>query len=145
VPDAPAVPPARHGRAALIFIFITVMLDMLALGMIIPVLPKLIEQFEGGDTASAARLIGVFGTLWASMQFLASPVLGALSDHFGRRPIVLLSNFGLGVDYIFMALAPSVGWLLVGRMISGVTSASIVTAFTMDAMSGFVEPGRSVR
>jgi DHA1 family tetracycline resistance protein-like MFS transporter len=118
-----------HGRAALIFIFITVMLDMLALGMIIPVLPKLIEQFEGGDTASAARLIGLFGTLWASMQFLAAPILGALSDHFGRRPIVLLSNFGLGVDYIFMALAPSIGWLLVGRLISGVTSASIVTAF----------------
>ena len=67
------------------------MLDMLALGMIIPVLPKLIEQFEGGDTASAARLIGVFGTVWASMQFLAAPVLGALSDHFGRRPVILLS------------------------------------------------------
>lgn len=102
---------------------------MLALGMIIPVLPKLIEQFEGGDTASAARLIGVFGTVWASMQFLASPVLGALSDHFGRRPVILLSNFGLGLDYVFMALAPSIGWLLVGRLISGVTSASIVTAF----------------
>jgi len=105
------------------------MLDMLALGMIIPVLPKLIEQFEGGDTASAARLIGVFGTLWATMQFLASPILGALSDHFGRRPVVLISNFGLGLDYIFMAVSPSIGWLLVGRMISGVTSASIVTAF----------------
>lgn len=105
------------------------MLDMLALGMIIPVLPKLIEQFQGGDTASAARMIGVFGTLWASMQFLASPILGGLSDHFGRRPIVLLSNFGLGLDYVFMAVSPSIGWLLVGRMISGVTSASIVTAF----------------
>jgi len=122
-------PPSTHGRAALAFIFITVMLDMLALGMIIPVLPKLIEQFEGGDTASAARLIGVFGTVWASMQFLAAPVLGALSDHFGRRPVILLSNFGLGLDYVFMALAPSVGWLIVGRLISGITSASIVTAF----------------
>ncbi|HEX5070151.1 MAG TPA: TCR/Tet family MFS transporter [Vicinamibacterales bacterium] len=128
MPDTPASP-STHGRAALAFIFITVMLDMLALGMIIPVLPKLIEHFEGGDTASAARLIGVFGTLWASMQFLASPILGALSDHFGRRPVVLLSNFGLGLDYIFMALAPSIGWLLAGRLISGVTSASIVTAF----------------
>jgi len=127
-PPTPAAQPT-HGRAALAFIFITVMLDMLALGMIIPVLPKLIEQFEGGDTASAARLIGVFGTLWASMQFLASPILGALSDHFGRRPVVLLSNFGLGLDYVFMAVSPSIGWLLVGRMISGVTSASIVTAF----------------
>ena len=128
--DAPTPdPPSTHGRAALAFIFITVVLDMLALGMIIPVLPRLIEHFEGGDTASAARLIGVFGTVWASMQFLAAPVLGALSDHFGRRPVILLSNFGLGLDYVFMALAPSAGWLLVGRMISGVTSASIVTAF----------------
>jgi MFS transporter, DHA1 family, tetracycline resistance protein len=115
--------------AALIFIFITVVLDMLALGMIIPVLPGLIEQFQGGDTASAARMIGIFGTIWAAMQFLAAPVLGGLSDRFGRRPVVLLSNFGLGLDYIFMALAPSLGWLMVGRIISGITSASIVTAF----------------
>ena len=102
---------------------------MLALGMIIPVLPKLIEQFEGGNTVRAAEMIGVFGTMWASMQFLASPVLGALSDHFGRRPVILLSNLGLGLDYIMMALAPTLGWLMAGRMISGVTSASIVTAF----------------
>ena len=102
---------------------------MLALGMIIPVLPSLIEQFQGGDTASAARMIGLFGTMWATMQFLAAPVLGGLSDRFGRRPVVLISNFGLGLDYIFMALAPSLGWLMVGRIISGITSASIVTAF----------------
>lgn len=102
---------------------------MLALGMIIPVLPKLIEKFQGGDTASAARMIGLFGTLWATAQFLAGPVLGSLSDRFGRRPVVLMSNFGLGVDYIFMALAPTLGWLIAGRMVSGVTSASVVTAF----------------
>jgi DHA1 family tetracycline resistance protein-like MFS transporter len=97
-------------RAAVIFIFITVLLDVLALGMIIPVLPKLIEQFRGGDTASAARYIGLFGTLWATMQFVASPVLGALSDRLGRRPVILLSNLGLGLDYILMALAPTIGW-----------------------------------
>lgn len=102
---------------------------MLALGMIIPVLPKLIEEFQGGDTASAARMIGIFGTLWASAQFLAGPVLGALSDRFGRRPVILISNFGLGLDYIVMAIAPTLGWLIAGRLISGVTSASIVTAF----------------
>jgi DHA1 family tetracycline resistance protein-like MFS transporter len=84
--------PASPSRAAVIFIFITVMLDMLALGVIIPVLPKLIEQFEHGNTARAAEVIGVFGTSWAVMQFLASPVLGALSDRFGRRPIILLST-----------------------------------------------------
>lgn len=127
--DLLAKPSAQPGRAALAFIFITVVLDMLALGMIIPVLPKLIEDFQGGDTASAARMIGVFGTLWASAQFLAGPILGALSDRFGRRPVILISNFGLGLDYIVMALAPTLGWLIAGRMISGVTSASIGTAF----------------
>jgi MFS transporter, DHA1 family, tetracycline resistance protein len=116
-------------RAAVIFIFITVLLDILALGMIIPVLPKLVEQFRGGDTASAARYIGLFGTLWATMQFVASPVLGALSDRVGRRPVIILSNLGLGLDYILMALAPTIGWLLVGRLISGITSASIATAY----------------
>jgi DHA1 family tetracycline resistance protein-like MFS transporter len=127
--DTPSSSGAGPRRAAVIFIFVTVMLDMLALGMIIPVLPRLIEDFRGGDTASAARIIGLFGTVWAGMQFLASPVLGALSDRFGRRTVVLLSNFGLGLDYILMALAPSLEWLFVGRLISGVTSASVVTAF----------------
>ncbi len=116
-------------RAAVIFIFVTVMLDMLALGMVIPVLPKLIETFRGGDTALAARTFGLFNTVWAAMQFGVSPVIGALSDRYGRRPIVLLSNFGLGLDYILMAMAPSLGWLFVGRLISGITSASIPTAF----------------
>ena len=102
---------------------------MLALGVVIPVLPKLIESFVGGDTASAALWFGLFGTVWALMQFLFSPLLGALSDRFGRRPVVLLSNFGLGFDYVLMALAPSLGWLFVGRLISGITAASISTAF----------------
>jgi DHA1 family tetracycline resistance protein-like MFS transporter len=115
-------------KAAFIFIFITVMLDMLALGIIIPVLPKLIEHFVGGDTARAAKYVGLFGTVWAAIQFLASPVAGALSDRFGRRPVVLLSNLGLGLDYVVMALAPTLLWLFVGRVISGITSASIATA-----------------
>jgi MFS transporter, DHA1 family, tetracycline resistance protein len=96
--------------------------------MIVPVLPKLVEDFVHGDTARAAYIVGVFGTVWALMQFVFSPVLGALSDHYGRRPVVLLSNFGLGLDYIVMALAPTVWWLFVGRVISGVTSASFSTA-----------------
>lgn len=114
--------------AALVFIFITLVLDMLALGMIVPVLPKLVEDFVHGDTARAAYIVGVFGTVWALMQFVFSPVLGALSDQYGRRPVVLLSNFGLGLDYVVMALAPTVWWLFVGRVISGVTSASFSTA-----------------
>jgi len=119
---------SKPRRAALAFIFITVVLDMLALGMIVPVLPKLVEDFLHGNTARAAEIFGLFATVWAAMQLLFSPVLGALSDRFGRRPIILLSNFGLGFDYIVMALAPTVWWLFVGRVISGITTASFSTA-----------------
>jgi MFS transporter, DHA1 family, tetracycline resistance protein len=122
----PPVRPAR--RAALVFIFFTIVLDMLAVGMIIPVLPKLVATFLGGDTAKAARIYGIFGTVWALMQFVFSPLLGTMSDRFGRRPIVLLSNFGLGLDYILMALAPTLSWLFVGRVISGITAASVPAA-----------------
>ena len=115
--------------AAVAFIFVTVLLDTLALGVIIPILPKLIESFVNNDTANAARLFGLFGTVWALMQFFFSPIAGALSDRFGRRPVVLLSNFGLALDYVLMALAPSLTWLFVGRVISGITSASISTAY----------------
>src|ERR1700744_2439694 len=83
-------------RAATTFIFITVLLDMIALGLVMPILPKLIESFVDNDTASAARIFGVFGTAFALMQFLFQSVLGALSDRYGRRPVVLLSNVGLG-------------------------------------------------
>ena len=120
-------PAARSGAVA--FIFITILLDMLALGLIMPILPKLVESFVSNDTASAARIFGLFGTVWALMQFLFSPILGALSDRFGRRPVVLLSNLGLALDYVLMALAPSLIWLFVGRVISGITSASVSTAF----------------
>lgn len=115
--------------AAVAFIFVTILLDMFALGLIMPILPKLVESFVDNDTASAARIFGLFGTAWALMQFLFSPILGGLSDRFGRRPVVLLSNFGLGLDYVLMALAPSLIWLFVGRVISGITSASVSTAF----------------
>ena len=115
--------------AATAFIFITVLLDMAALGVVMPVLPKLIESFVDNDTASAARIFGVFGTVFALVQFLSQSTLGALSDRFGRRPVVLVSNFGLGFDYVLMALAPSLSWLFVGRIISGITSATISTSF----------------
>src|SRR5579862_9387338 len=146
-PSAPAqaMPPASGQRtAAFIFIFITVLLDMLALGMIIPVLPKLVVDFLGGDTARAAQIFGLFGTAWALMQFVFSPVQGALSDRFGRRPLILMSNFGLGFDYILMALAPSLMWLFVGRVISGITAASISTAYAYiaDVTPGEKRAGR---
>ena len=118
----PAAAPAAR-PAAMIFIFITVLIDILAFGLIIPVLPHLVEEFVGGDTATAAWWVGVFGTVFAAIQFLATPVQGALSDRFGRRPVILLSCLGLGLDFIFMALANSLPWLLVGRVISALTAA----------------------
>jgi MFS transporter, DHA1 family, tetracycline resistance protein len=128
-PDAALLPePPRGRRAAATFIFFTVTLDMLALGMIAPVLPRLIEGFLHGDTSSAAKMLGLFGTVFAAMQFFFSPILGSLSDRFGRRPVVLLSNFGLGLDYLLMAWAPALNWLFLGRVISGLTSSSIPTA-----------------
>lgn len=120
--------PTTARRAALAFIFITIVLDMLAVGMIVPVLPGLVTSFTGGNTEQGARMYGIFGTVWALMQFFFAPVLGTMSDRFGRRPIVLLSNFGLGLDYILMALAPTLSWLFVGRVISGITSASVPAA-----------------
>jgi MFS transporter, DHA1 family, tetracycline resistance protein len=120
-------PPRR--QAAFVFIFATVLLDMLAIGVVIPVLPKLVVDFMAGDTELAAKIFGVFGTGWALMQFLFSPVQGALSDRFGRRAVILISNFGVGLDYVLMALAPTIVWLFVGRVISGITAASISTAY----------------
>lgn len=124
-----------HGarKAALIFIFVTVLIDILAFGLIIPVLPHLVKQFAGGateaaKTVSAAHWIGLFGFVFSLIQFVTAPIQGALSDRFGRRPVILLSCFGLGVDFIFMALADSLPWLFVGRVISAVFSASFTTA-----------------
>ncbi len=118
--------PARN--AAVRFIFITIVMDVLALGIIIPVLPKLVEEFMGGNTAGAAEIYGVFGMAWALMQFFFSPLLGAISDRFGRRPVILISCVGLGLDYVLMALAPNLAWLFVGRLLSGITAASFSTA-----------------
>jgi MFS transporter, DHA1 family, tetracycline resistance protein len=118
-----------HTKRALAFIFCTVALDVLALGLMIPVLPKIVLGFMGGDTAGAAEVFGVFATAWGLMQFLCSPLLGALSDRYGRRPVILISCLGLGLDYVFMALAPSLTLLLIGRIISGITAATISTAF----------------
>jgi DHA1 family tetracycline resistance protein-like MFS transporter len=116
-------------QAAVLFIAITVVIDVLGFGVIIPVLPRLVQQFMGGDAARGAAMFGVFGTVWALMQFFFSPLLGAVSDRFGRRPVILISCFGLGLDYIVMALAPSIGWLLVGRIASGICASSFSTSF----------------
>lgn len=114
--------------AAMTFIFITVLLDMLALGIIIPVFQPLIISFSHGNFANASIASGIFATIFAIVQFFASPVLGTLSDRFGRRPIVLLSNLGTSFDYAILALAPNLEWLFIGRVISGATTASITVA-----------------
>ena len=115
-------------RAAQVFIFITIVLDILAMGMVIPVMPQLIHQVGGGSMAHTTVIFGVFGTAWAVMQLIASPVQGALSDRFGRRPVILASNFGMGLNYLLMALAPNLAWLFVGRLISGAAAGSIPAA-----------------
>ena len=132
-----------NARRALAFIFCTVSLDVLALGLMIPVLPRLVLDFMGGDTAGAAWAIGVFSTVWGLMQFLCSPLLGAMSDRYGRRPIILISCLGLGLDYAFMAIAPSLALLFVGRVISGITSATIGTAFAY--IADVTEPGNRAK
>ena len=121
-------PPSGKRNAALIFIFITVLIDVLAFGVIIPVLPHLVQEFVGGDLSTAAYWTGVFAFAFAVVQFFSAPIQGALADRFGRRPVILLSCLGLGADFIFMALAPSLAWLFVGRVISAATSASFTTA-----------------
>jgi DHA1 family tetracycline resistance protein-like MFS transporter len=115
--------------AAFAFVVVTALLDTLAICIIVPVLPKLVVTFAGGDVVEGARVYGLFGTVWALMQVVFSPVQGALSDRFGRRPVILISNVGLGLDYVVMALAPSLGWLFLGRLISGVTSASVSAVY----------------
>jgi MFS transporter, DHA1 family, tetracycline resistance protein len=115
-------------RAATIFIFITVLIDMVTFGMVGPVLPKLIAGFVGDNFASAAEIIGIFATVWALMQFFCSPLLGMLSDRVGRRPVILLSNAVTAVDYAIMALAPNLWWLFAGRVLSGIATSNITTA-----------------
>jgi DHA1 family tetracycline resistance protein-like MFS transporter len=118
----------KSRQAAIIFILVTATLDILAMGLIIPVLPKLILDFLGGEMTDAAKWSARFAVVFALMQFFCSPLLGVLSDRFGRRPIILLSNLGLGLDYIVMAMAPTLNWLFLGRIISGITTSSIPTA-----------------
>ncbi len=128
----------RKLKAAAPFILVTVFLDMLCVGIIIPVLPQLILSFLGGSVSQAGLWTGIFGCAWGLAQFVFSPIQGGLSDHFGRRPVVLASNFGTGVDLIFMAVAPNLWWLFAGRIISGMTAASISTAYAY--MSDVTEP-----
>jgi DHA1 family tetracycline resistance protein-like MFS transporter len=122
-------PMIQNRKAAIGFIFITLLIDVTGLGLIIPVVPKLIEQLlHTTDISKVALFGGLLTFSYAIMQFLFAPVLGNLSDKFGRRPILLFSLFGFGLDYVLLAFAPSIGWLFVGRVIAGITGASMTTA-----------------
>jgi DHA1 family tetracycline resistance protein-like MFS transporter len=120
-------PPAGRS-AAFGFIFVSAVASAMSIGIMVPILPSLLKQFSGGDTASASEVNVLFATCGGAMSFLAGPVLGLLSDRFGRRPILLVSLFGLGLDFLFMAFAPTLAWLFVGRLISGATSGVFSTA-----------------
>lgn len=137
--------PSLGGRHALLFIFVTVLLDTMALGMVLPVLPSLITQLlvghplsagladklhklPGGTVSLTAAIYGLFNTVFALMQFFFSPMIGSLSDRFGRRPLILASNLGLGLNYALMFWAPNLAWLFIGRLASGITGASVGTA-----------------
>jgi MFS transporter, DHA1 family, tetracycline resistance protein len=126
VDDSSALPKVR--KAALAFIFITVLIDILSFGLIIPVLPQLLKSFMGGDIAKATVWHGLFATCFMVMQFFSAPIQGALSDRFGRRPIILVSNLGLAIDFLIMAVAQTLPLLFIGRLLSGITSASFSTA-----------------
>ncbi len=115
-------------QAALGFIFITLLIDVTGFGIIIPVMPKLITHLINSNLSDAARYGGWMVLAYATMQFLFAPVLGNLSDKYGRRPVLLFALLGFGIDYLFLAFAPSIGWLFVGRIIAGITGASITTA-----------------
>ena len=114
-------------EAALGFIFITLLIDIIGFGIIIPILPQLIQNLTHGTVSEASRYGGLLIFAYSLMQFVCSPIIGNLSDQFGRRPVLLCSLFGFGIDYLFLAFAPSIGWLFVGRMIAGLTGASITT------------------
>ncbi len=118
----------RKRQAAIGFILVTVFIDVLGIGIIVPILPELVREFAGGSSATAARFYGVIAAAYALMQFIFAPVLGALSDRFGRRPVILVSLFGLGIDYVIMGLAPTLGWIFAGRLIAGVMGASFTAA-----------------
>jgi DHA1 family tetracycline resistance protein-like MFS transporter len=130
---APETVPKRD-RAAVPFILVSLALDTLSMSLLIPVFPPLVQQFEHGDAVAAGRYIGVLTAVWAVAQFIGSPIMGALSDRFGRRPVLLASIFGLGLDNLLMAFAPNLGWLFLGRIFSGFTASSfsVATAYIAD-------------
>ena len=121
-------PSATARKASFGFIFALALMNSVSFGIMIPVLPNLIKEFTGGDTAAASEWNLVFASTWGLLQFVCGPILGLMSDRFGRRPVLLISLFGLAVDFVFMALAPGLWWLYLGRILNGMTAARFSTA-----------------
>src|SRR5579864_9452391 len=132
--------PRPAGKAAFVFIFITVLVDSIGFGIILPVLPRLIMQLTGVTVDRAAVYGGWLGFVYALLQFFCAPVLGNLSDRFGRRPVLLFALGALGCDYLIMGLAPLIGWLFLGRAIAGVAGASFTPAYAY--VADVTEPAR---
>jgi MFS transporter, DHA1 family, tetracycline resistance protein len=126
--DHPALTESPTRTAAAGFIFLTIFLDVLGIGIIIPILPGIVTEFVGGDESAAARWYGPLAAVYATMQFLFAPAIGALSDRLGRRPVLLVSMAGFGLSYLLLWWAPTLGWLFLARVVSGITGATITTA-----------------
>src|SRR6478672_8434472 len=130
----------QAGRGALVFVFITVLVDSIGFGIILPVLPRLIMQLTGASIDRAAVYGGWLSFVYAATQFFCAPVLGNLSDHFGRRPVLLFALFALGCDYLIMGFAPAIGWLYVGRLVAGCAGASFTPAYAY--VADITEPAK---
>src|ERR1044071_9365877 len=123
-------------KPAVAFILVTLMLDVLGIGLIIPILPRLIESFAHHDVVTASRLYGALGALYALMQFICAPIIGSLSARFGRRKVILASLFAFAIDYVILIFAPNIGWLFVGRILTGITGANFSAAMAYIAEIG---------
>ena len=118
----------RNRQASVVFVLITVFIDVLGMGLVIPILPRLVQNLVGGEIGEASFIFGLLVSIYAVMQFFCAPVLGALSDRFGRRPIILLALAGLGFDYVLLSLAPNIWWLVLGRVVAGIFGATMTPA-----------------
>src|SRR5438270_4868329 len=118
----------RNRRASVVFVLITLFIDILGMGLVIPILPRLVQNLLGGAVAESSFVFGLLVSIYAVMQFFCAPVLGALSDRFGRRPIILLALLGLGFDYILLSVALDIWWLVLGRVVAGLFGATFTPA-----------------
>src|SRR6266571_839725 len=118
----------RNRQASVVFVLITLFIDILGMGLVIPILPRLVQNLVGGEIGEASFIFGLLVSIYAVMQFFCAPILGALSDRFGRRPVILMALAGLGVDYILLSMAPTIWWLVLGRIVAGIFGATFTPA-----------------